>query len=67
MLWEEIRSYCQHAIQQQVVLASPLHSSSSVSLRNKGVVADAKKQSRVKKSKRKSKEVGSSDLQGWHH
>ncbi len=25
MLWEEVKSYCRHAIMQQVILASPLH------------------------------------------
>ncbi len=49
MLWEEIRSYCMHAILQQMILASPLHLASSTSRRGDHRREKDKKGKKVKR------------------
>ena len=72
LLWEDIRSYCVHAILQQVIVASPLHMSAAStvfsSTSKKSIGSEKKSSSSDKERKsRKSKRARDETLQQQQH
>lgn len=65
LLWEEIRSYCIHAILQQVIVASPLHGTTSSGSTSATRKSDSKRD-RERKMK-KSRTRGNEDGDAWYY
>jgi len=64
LLWEEIRSYCTHAILQQVLVSSPLNAAPSAGSASAARKSDSKRD-RERKMK-KSRTRGNEDGDNWY-
>jgi hypothetical protein len=67
LLWEEIRSYCIHAILQQVIVASPLHGTASTGSTTATRKSDSKRdrERKMKKSRTRGNEEGDAWYENW--